>query len=186
LSEFNSGDFDNLQISLQYLTKSTNNPVQKEKIPMALPNIFTKTVSDEIIARINNLKQNSERHWGKMDVARMLAHCCVTYEMVYEPTKHPKPNFIMGLVLKLFVKNVVTGEKPFKKNNPTGPQFIIKSDKDFEIERARLIAYIEKTQQLGENEFEGKESASFGVLNKTEWNNMFYKHLDHHLTQFGV
>ncbi len=153
---------------------------------MALPNVFTKEVADEIVARINKLKPESQRLWGKMDVARMLAHCCVTYEMVYEPGKHRKPNPIMGLILKLFVKRVVVGEKPFKKNNPTAPQFIIKSDRDFETEKARLMAYVEKTQELGENEFDGKVSTSFGVLNKTEWNNMFYKHLDHHLTQFGV
>ncbi len=62
----------------------------------------------------------------------------------------------------------------------------MKSDKDFDAERSRLIAYIEKTQQLGEAEFDGKESHSFGVLKKTQWSNMLYKHLDHHLTQFGV
>ena len=153
---------------------------------MPLPNIFTKEVSDGIITRISNLTPETQRQWGKMDVARMLAHCCVTYEMVYEPDKHPKPNLVIGLILKLFVKRVVTNEKPFKRNNPTGPQFIIKSDKDFETEKGRLIAYIEKTQALGESEFDGKTSASFGVLDKTGWNNMFYKHLDHHLTQFGV
>lgn len=153
---------------------------------MALPNIFTKEVSAEIVDRINKLTPDSERQWGKMDVAKMLAHCCVTYEMVYEPGKHPKPNPVMGLILKLLVKKTVVGEKPFKKNNPTAPQFIIKSDRDFEVEKARLIGYIEKTQELGPDEFDGKESASFGVLNKTEWNNMFYKHLNHHLTQFGV
>ena len=139
-----------------------------------------------MIARINKLTPDSQGEWGKMDVSRMLAHCCVTYEMVYEPDKHPKPNPIMRLILKLFVKKVVTGEKPFKKNSPTAPQFIMKSDKDFDVERSRLVAYIEKTQQLGEAEFDGKESVSFGILNKTEWNNMFYKHLNHHLTQFGV
>ena len=153
---------------------------------MPLPNIFTKDVSDEIIGRINKLAPDSQRLWGKMDVAKMLAHCCVTYEMVYEPEKHPKPNPVMGLILKFLVKRVVVGEKPFKKNNPTGPQFIMKSEKDFEPEKARLIAYIEKTQTLGESEFEGKKSASFGALTKTEWNNMFYKHLNHHLSQFGV
>ncbi len=153
---------------------------------MPLPNIFTKEISDQIIVRINELTPESARQWGKMDVSQMLAHCCVTYEMVYEPDKHPKPNFLMGVILKLFVKKVVTGENPFKKNNPTAPQFIMKSDKDFEIEKARLIGYIEKTEQLGETEFDGKESTSFGVLSKTEWNNMFYKHLDHHLRQFGA
>ncbi len=153
---------------------------------MPLPNIFTPAVSQEIVGRINKLTPNSQRVWGKMDVAKMLAHCCVTYEMVYEPNKHPKPNFVMGIILKLFVKKVVVGEKAPKKNSPTAPAFVIKSDKDFATEKARLIAYIEKTQKLGEMEFDGKESVSFGVLNKSEWNNMFYKHLDHHLTQFGV
>ena len=47
-----------------------------------------------------------------------------------------------------------------------------------------LSGDITKTQQLGENYFEGKESNSFGKLTASEWNNMFYKHLDHHLSQF--
>ena len=153
---------------------------------MPLPNIFTKEVSNGLIDRINKLTPESQRQWGKMDVSKMLAHCCVTYEMVYEPGKHPKPNPIMGLILRLFVKGTVTGEKPFKKNSPTAPQFIMKIDKDFEPEKARLIEFITRTQQLGENEFDGKVSDSFGKLTKTEWNNMFYKHLDHHLTQFGA
>ncbi|MEP6850765.1 MAG: DUF1569 domain-containing protein [Acidobacteriota bacterium] len=153
---------------------------------MPLPNIFTREVSDGLIDRINKLTPESQRQWGKMDVSKMLAHCCVTYEMVYEPGKHPKPNPVMALILKLFVKRVVTGEKPFKKNNPTAPQFIMKTDKDFEPEKARLIEFITRTQQLGEDEFDGKVSDSFGKLSRTEWNNMFYKHVDHHLTQFGA
>lgn len=153
---------------------------------MALPNIFTKDVSDEIIGRINKLTPESQRQWGKMDVAKMLAHCCVTYELVYEPEKHKAPNPFMKLILKLLVKRVVVGEKMFKKNSPTGPMFIIADERDFEREKARLIEYVQKTQQLGESEFDGKVSSNFGRLTSSEWNNMFYKHLDHHLTQFGV
>ena len=81
---------------------------------------------------------------------------------------------------------IVVGEKAFHKNSPTAPQFIMKSDKNFEVEKARLIIYVERTQQLGENAFEGKNSGSFGILNKIEWNNMLYKHVNHHLEQFGV
>jgi hypothetical protein len=39
---------------------------------------------------------------------------------------------------------------------------------------------------MGADAFEGKESNSFGKLTASEWNIMMYKHLDHHLTQFGV
>ena len=45
---------------------------------------------------------------------------------------------------------------------------------------------IPKIQQLLSDYFNGKESHSFGILTVTEWNNSFYKHLDHHLNQFGV
>jgi hypothetical protein len=152
---------------------------------MALPDIFSKSVADDVIKRINNLTPATQPKWGKMSVAQMLAHCCVTYEMVYE-NKHPAPAGIMKLMLKLFVKNLVVTEKPYKHNSRTAPAFLITSEKEFNAEKARLVEYIKKTQQLGADHFDNKPSLSFGPLNKTEWNNMFYKHLDHHLTQFGV
>ena len=152
---------------------------------MALPNIFTKPVTDNIIQRINKLTPDTAPVWGKMNVAQMLAHSNVTYEMIFENI-HPKPNFLMRFILKALVKNKVVGETPYPHSSKTAPQFIIKESKDFDSEKQRLINYINKTQQLGEKHFDKKESASFGPLNKTEWNNMLYKHLDHHLNQFGV
>lgn len=150
-----------------------------------MKNIFFKKDSAEIIKRINDLKTDSTALWGSMSVAQMLAHCNVTYEMVYDNI-HPKPNGFMKIILKLFVKNGVVNEKPYPRNSRTAPQFIIKDNRDFDIEKDRLITYIQRTQELGEKEFEGKESLSFGKLTAKEWNNMFAKHLDHHLTQFGV
>ncbi|MDB5014463.1 MAG: hypothetical protein JWQ25_2665 [Daejeonella sp.] len=152
---------------------------------MALANIFEKEVSETIIQRINNLTVNSQPKWGKMNVAQMLAHCNVTYELVYED-KHPKPNFLLKFILKTFVKKIVVSETPFKHNEKTAPMFLITDSRDFEAEKERLINHINKTQELGISYFDNKLSHSFGVLNTTEWNNMFYKHLNHHLTQFGV
>lgn len=120
-----------------------------------------------------------------MNVSQMLAHCNVTYELVFE-NKHETPNFLMKLMMKAFIKKIVTNEIMYKRGSQTGPQFIIKDLRDFEKEKKRLIDYVNKTQQLGEKEFDNKVSHSFGKLTKEEWNNMFYKHLEHHLTQFGV
>jgi len=152
---------------------------------MALPNIFSEEISQNIIGRIQQLTPDTQAKWGKMNASQMLAHSNVTYEMAYE-NKHAKPNFLVKLILKAFVKKTVVDEIPYKHNSQTAPAFIIKDSRDFEMEKKRLIGYINKTQQLGEASFEGRESHSFGALNKTEWNNMFYKHLDHHLSQFGV
>jgi Protein of unknown function (DUF1569) len=152
---------------------------------MTFPNIFTKSVADGIINRINQLNAQTVPQWGKMSVGQMLAHCGVTYEMAYE-NKHPKPNFILGFILKTFIKKTVVGDAPYKHNSGTAPAFVMKEDKNFEAEKIRLVQYINKTVDLGESYFEGKESHSFGVLSLNEWNNLFYKHLDHHLMQFGV
>jgi hypothetical protein len=89
-------------------------------------------------------------------------------------------------MLKVFVKNIVVGEKPYKKSSPTSGDFIIKDQRNLDLEKSKLIDFIYKTQGLGPQYFDGKESHSFGKLTKNEWNTMFYKHLDYHLGQFGV
>ena len=150
-----------------------------------MKNVFRKEDTDEMINRINNLTPDTKGLWGKMSVDQMLAHCNVTYEMTFTD-KHPKPNAVVRFIIKMLAKNQVVGEKPYPKNGKTAPQFVMKEDKNFDAEKTRLIDYINKTQQLGEGHFDGKESHSFGALTKEEWNNMFYKHLNHHLTQFGV
>ncbi len=148
-------------------------------------NIFDLKVTQAVIDRINKLTADTKAQWGKMSVDQMLAHCNVTYEMVFE-NKHPKPSAFKRFILKTFVKALVVNEKAYRKNSQTAPEFMMVDKKNFENEKSRLIANLLKTQTLGAGHFEGLESHSFGKLTSTEWNNMFYKHLDHHLSQFGV
>lgn len=150
-----------------------------------LPSIFSKEASQQIIVRLNALTPTTAPTWGKMSVAQMLAHCNVTYEMVYDDI-HKRPNALVRFILKLVLKNKVVSEQPYPQNGGTAPQFIIKDTKDFEVEKARLIAFIAKTAELGGDHFNQKESHSFGKLSTVEWSNLFFKHLDHHLRQFGV
>lgn len=151
-----------------------------------MENVFDAKDAQNYIDRINKLIPDTHGLWGKMTVDQMLAHCNVSYEMVYEPEKHKKPGAIAKFILKTFVKPKVVGEKAYPKDGPTAPQFVIKGRKNFDDEKKRLIGFIQKTQQLGAAAFDGKESFSFGKLTAQEWNNMFAKHLNHHLSQFGV
>ena len=150
-----------------------------------MKDIFDRGVTNELIARIEKVLPESRPLWGKMSSAQMMAHCNVPYEMVFD-NRHKKPGPFKTFLLKLFVMNIVVGEKPYKKESPTPPEFLVRDERDFENEKQRLIAHLRKTQQLGRNWFEGRESHSFGALTAQQWNNMFYKHLDHHLSQFGM
>lgn len=151
-----------------------------------IKNVFDENVTNEIIGRINNLQPETQRQWGTMNVAQMFAHCNVPYAYTFEPEKFKKPNFFMKLILKNFVKKIVTNPEPYKKNGRTAPEFVISDQRDFEHEKAKLIGNILKTQELGESFFEGRDNFSFGKMTTSEWNIMYYKHLDHHLRQFNV
>lgn len=151
-----------------------------------IKNIFSEEVTQQFINRINQITPTQQPLWGKMSADQMLAHCNVAYSYAFEPEKFKKPGFLMGVLLKTFVKKMVTGEKPYPKNSRTSPEFVVVGSKDFEVEKTKLIAYINKCQELGESYFEGKENHSFGKMTSKEWNVLFYKHLDHHLSQFGV
>ena len=150
-----------------------------------MKNVFDPAVTAELIHRIEKLSPESPALWGKMSVDQMLAHCCVAYEMAFTD-KHPSANPLMRFLLKAFVKPGVVNEVPYKKNLPTAPAFRIKNKKNFAEEKGRLIAFLEQTLAAGEAGFEGKASPSFGQMSAKEWNNLLYKHLDHHLTQFGA
>jgi len=152
---------------------------------MAWKNLFDEKEVQETIDRIKNLTPKTRPLWGKMNVAEMLAHCNVTYELVYTD-KHPKPKGLKKFLIKFFAKKIVVGPKPYRKNIRTAPEFLITDERNFETERKRLIAHLEKTQKLGPEHFNSKDSHAFGPLTDKEWNTLFSKHLDHHLRQFGV
>ncbi|MEO9894698.1 DUF1569 domain-containing protein [Aurantibacter sp.] len=148
-------------------------------------NLFDENETQQTIERINNLTSETKGLWGKMSVAQMMAHCNVAYEIVYTD-KHPKPNAFARLMVKLFVKNIVVGDKPYKKNSPTSPIFKMTTEKDFEVEKKRLVDHLIKTKELGPKYYNGRNNPAFGSLTDEQWNTLFSKHLEHHLTQFGV
>lgn len=97
---------------------------------MPVQNIFNKEVSDAILKRIDTLAPVTQPKWGKMSVAQMLAHCNVSYEMIYEDI-HPKPNAFMKFILKALIKSKVTGETPYTHNSKTAPPVYYKRNEKF-------------------------------------------------------
>ena len=92
----------------------------------------------------------------------------------------------MKKLISLFAKNIVVSETPFPKNSRTAPDMVMKTNHDFELEKTRLVDFINRVQKQWEAYFDWRESWGFGKLTKEQRNNLFYKHVDHHLKQFGV
>ncbi len=150
-----------------------------------MKNVYDPLVATELISRLEELDPETQPEWGKMNVGQMLAHVNVSYEMAFED-KHPHAKGLRKFLLRLLVKPGVVNEKPYRKNLRTAPAFLMTDERKFDLEKARLVAYINMTSEKGSSYFEGLPSPSFGPLTAGEWSNLFYKHIDHHLRQFGV
>lgn len=148
---------------------------------MQVQNLFDTAVRQSIIARINQLSPNSKAQWGKMNVEQMLAH--TQLPILFSYGRHTiKGNAIMKLIGPFF-KSVLYNEKPYKQSLPTDPTYIVATEKNFEEERSRLLALLNEFQ---EDNLTGKKHPIFGQLTKDQWGLATWKHLDHHLKQFGV
>jgi hypothetical protein len=152
---------------------------------MKIQNIYSPEVAEQFISRINKLSANTPNQWGKMDVSQMMAHCNVSYEMAFNE-QYKKSNPFLRFILKNLAKKGLVDDNPLKKNSSTATEMVIKSPKNFENEKNILISNVNNLVKKGENYFDMKDHPGFGVMTKQEWNNFYYKHLDHHLTQFGV
>ena len=152
---------------------------------MKTENIFSQVTAEKFTARINNLSAITQQQWGKMDVSQMMAHCNVSYDMAFDEN-YKKSNGFIRFILKNLVKKGLVNENPLKKNSSTATEMIIKTPKNFESEKNKLVENVHNLVKKGENYFDMKDHPGFGVMTKQEWNNFYYKHLDHHLTQFGV
>lgn len=153
---------------------------------MKVLNLFLSPSVKIMEVRINLLQNQSKALWGEMTVAQMLAHCSVVYDIIFDK-KIQKQFFLVSCYLQLFVKPKVLNNKEFEKHMPIRHQKLKINDvRDFEIEKTKLIKHLHKIQQLGDIYFSNRNHINLGKLSIEEWNLFFYKHLDHHLRQFGV
>jgi hypothetical protein len=149
---------------------------------MEIKDLFDPVVKQEIIDRIHQLSPNTKQVWGKMNVSQMLAHVQMPIRIAFG-THQPKGSFLLRLIGPLF-KSKLWDEKPYKQSLPTDPTFVmIDIEKDFEKEKAVLIDLV---NNFNETSIQGDQHPVFGKLSKHNWSKATWKHLDHHLKQFGV
>lgn len=149
-----------------------------------MKNLFDKDTYKEITDRINKLTPQTERKWGKMDVAQMMAHCLEAFKVPV--TEKELPRVFIGRLIGWMMKSKLYNESPWKKSLPTAPNFIIKDARDFEVEKKKLLSIIDAFYTKNAVGIGDKVHPLFGKLTSEQWGKSMYKHLNHHLEQFGV
>ncbi|GAA4271335.1 DUF1569 domain-containing protein [Aquimarina gracilis] len=147
-----------------------------------MKSLFEESTLQEIKSRIDNLSNESNALWGKMDVAQMFNHCQFPLKIAL---KKDHPHLKPSLLAKLFFKKAMYNDKPWKKNLPTHSKLKVVEPKEFQSEKDKLLELVsEFSNQRGKKEWD--PHPMFGKFTYEQWGKMQYKHLDHHLQQFNV
>jgi hypothetical protein len=139
----------------------------------------------EVKARLAELQPESPRQWGKMNAPQAVAHCAGAMELALGDLRPPRllVGRIVGKIIKPFV---FRDDEPFRRNAPTMKNLVILDRRELNRERERLCALIDRFAAAGPAGCTRNPHPFFGRLTPDEWAILMYKHLDHHLRQFGV
>jgi hypothetical protein len=151
-----------------------------------MKNLFDATVAHQVKTRLGQLVPQTERRWGKMTAAQMLAHCSVSMQWAVGevvPEKGALPARLMGWLVKPMV---FRNDDPMRKNSPTAKSLIVADERVLDRERDRLSGLIDKFALGGAPGCTRNPHSFFGRMTAEQWAILMYKHLDHHLRQFGV
>ncbi len=151
-----------------------------------MDSIFKSEDLTSLKQRIDTLNPESQRQWGKMEVAQMMAHCQAPLNVGTGSHELKKYNFIIRLIGKMVKNKLMKDDLPFKKNQPTDKTFLVSEPRKFEEEKKKLLSAIDKFSEAGKTDTLHKRHPFFGPLTNPEWDKLQMKHLDHHLRQFGA
>lgn len=146
--------------------------------------IFSEEDFTAIKKRIEVLSDTTEKKWGTMTLQQMIVHCIIQLKLALGelPSKTQGPFFyrtLLGRWLSLSALPWPKGAGTPIEMNLTKHPFSFDS---IENEKAELLGYLEKVKT--KNTF--SPHPFFGLLTHNEWGRLIYKHLDHHLKQFGT
>jgi Protein of unknown function (DUF1569) len=157
---------------------------QRRTIPR-MKNLFETERLIEVKERVALLRPESPRQWGKMNAAQMVAHCTAGMEMALGDRKLPR--VLIGRLIGGIIKPKVFGDdEPMRRNSPTMKELVMQDERDLDKERVRLLELIDRFAAAGPAGCTDHPHSFFGRLTPGEWAILTYKHLDHHLRQFGV
>jgi hypothetical protein len=150
-----------------------------------MKNLADPTIANQVKARLETLQTESPRQWGTMNPAQAMAHCSASIEMALGDFRPPRK--FIGRILGPIIKPLALhDDEPMRKNSPTIDEIVVQDDRDVEIERTRLHNLIDRFAATGPTACTTHPHSFFGPLTPQQWSILMYKHLDHHLRQFGA
>jgi hypothetical protein len=133
-----------------------------------MPTLFNSADASAILQRVENLKAETQRQWGKMTPAQMLAHCNASMETAMGKT-YIKPVGALGRFIGRLLRPSALGPKPLGRNSPTDTSYIMKNEMDFQIQKSKLTGTVKNFSEAGPAGSTKHPHPFFGQFSPEEW-----------------
>lgn len=84
------------------------------------------------------------------------------------------------------LKSTIKDETPMDKNSPTHPKLKIKGNGDVEIQKRIWKDLLDDYPTVSSDTYGDFVHPFFGKMNSEQVSRFAFKHIDHHLRQFGA
>jgi len=148
-------------------------------------NLFDVALAQELQSRLSQLTPESPRQWGKMTAAQAVAHCALSFDMASGVSNPPPGSIGLRILGRLIRPIVLRDDEPIRRNVQTSPSLVVADQRDLTRERERLRIAIDRFVAEGPTGCTTHPHFLFGKLTPDQWAILMYKHVDHHLRQFG-
>lgn len=151
-----------------------------------MKSLFNPEDLEETRNRIFLIKENFEPKWGRMNAAQMFRHCDKILQVALGKLILPKRNLLIqtiGIITKIEMKIFNNG---IPGNMPTFDKVKVSENCNFEKSRENLLKTLDEFIRKAEKNNLLSEHQLFGKMTKQDWGFLEYKHINHHLKQFGV
>ncbi|MBN8733870.1 MAG: DUF1569 domain-containing protein [Acidobacteria bacterium] len=145
--------------------------------------VFNEADREALLIRVASIQTGTKPRWGQMNAVKMLRHITGQFEVALgELICAPLPGPMANPFFRWFA---IDSPIPWPKGVRTAPELISQPTAGVEEEQTRFRSKLAKVAERGPN---GDFSAhpAFGKLSTAQWGRLMYRHVDHHLRQFGV
>ncbi len=149
-----------------------------------MPSFFDAAARAALIARIDRLQPDSPRQWGKMTPAQMQVHIGDQLRIALGTLPCASiANFVSTSAPVRWI--VIHSPLPWPKGAPTAPELKNPATATWDADRDGLIEVIRKAAACGTSH-NWQPHPAFGKLDGHSWGVLIWRHMDHHLRQFGI
>ena len=134
------------------------------------------------------IQPDSKRLWGRLTAHEMICHIS---DPLRDFLKIRNVEPVMPTFLRPLLKFMMLGNLPFRKNALTVKPYLLAANGgatkpvEFEADMQTLIELLDRFTGM-DDAFQLGPHAAVGLLTKAQAGRLMFKHLDHHLRQFGA